>query len=143
MPRYNQPRKTWQYATDFKTKAVKLNFQDGIKDKQVAEGLDIHPFMLSRWRKKMPEWEAPRGWPKARWFDHYFPGVYFSGAMLVPCAAYGGHCAPKNILPMEQRTNEKKPFNNTCSPSVSHLCPQWRQWLGGFSGFPAMDKYLW
>lgn len=55
MPRYNQPRKTWQYTKDFKVKAVKLSLQDGIQVKQVAEGLDIHPFMLSRWRKEYRE----------------------------------------------------------------------------------------
>ena len=52
MPRYTQPRKTWQYTVDFKVKAVKLSYQEGIQVKQVAEGLDIHPFMLSRWRKE-------------------------------------------------------------------------------------------
>lgn len=51
MPKYTQPRKTWQYTNDFKIKAVKLSHQAGIQVKQVAEGLDIHPFMLSRWRK--------------------------------------------------------------------------------------------
>lgn len=55
MPRYNQPRKTWQYTTDFKVRAVKLSLQPGIQVKQVAEGLDIHPFMLSRWRKEYRE----------------------------------------------------------------------------------------
>jgi transposase len=55
MPKYNQPRKTWQYTKDFKVKAVKLSHQDGIQVKQVAAGLDIHPFMLSRWRKEYRE----------------------------------------------------------------------------------------
>ncbi|MEW8495489.1 MAG: transposase, partial [Candidatus Thiodiazotropha taylori] len=55
MPRYTQPRKTWQYTQDFKVKAVKLSYQPGIQVKQVAEGLDIHPFMLSRWRKEYRE----------------------------------------------------------------------------------------
>lgn len=55
MPRYTQPRKTWQYTNDFKIKAVKLSYQEGIQVKQVAEGLDIHPFMLSRWRKEYRE----------------------------------------------------------------------------------------
>jgi len=55
MPKYNQPRKTWQYTKDFKIKAVKLSHQDGIQVKQVAAGLDIHPFMLSRWRKEYRE----------------------------------------------------------------------------------------
>jgi len=31
MPRYNQPRKTWQYTKDFKVKAVKLSYQEGIQ----------------------------------------------------------------------------------------------------------------
>lgn len=52
MARYTQPRKSWQYTNDFKVKAVKLSYQEGIQVKQVAEGLDIHPFMLSRWRKE-------------------------------------------------------------------------------------------
>ena len=55
MPRYTQPRKTWQYTKDFKIKAVKLSLQAGLQVKQVAEGLDIHPFMLSRWRKEYRE----------------------------------------------------------------------------------------
>lgn len=52
MPKYTQARKTWSYTNDFKVKAVELSYQDGIQVKQVAEGLDIHPFMLSRWRKE-------------------------------------------------------------------------------------------
>lgn len=55
MPKYTQPRKTWQYTKDFKIKAVKLSLQEGLQVKQVAEGLDIHPFMLSRWRKEYRE----------------------------------------------------------------------------------------
>jgi len=46
------PRKTWKYPADFKVKAVELSFQEGLRVKQVAEGLDIHPCMLSRWRKE-------------------------------------------------------------------------------------------
>ncbi len=52
MPRYTKPRKTWMYSDDFKVKAVKMSYQDGVQVKQVAEALDIHPFMLSRWRKE-------------------------------------------------------------------------------------------
>ena len=55
MPRVTQPRKTWQYTNEFKIKAVKLSLQQDIQVKQVAEGLDIHPFMLSRWRKEYRE----------------------------------------------------------------------------------------
>ena len=52
MPKYNHPRKTWEYPKSFKIKAVKLSHQEGIKVREVAEGLDIHPMMLSRWRKE-------------------------------------------------------------------------------------------
>ncbi len=55
MPKYTQPRKTWKYSKDFKIKAVKLSYKDGIQVQQVAEGLDIHPMMLSRWRKEYRE----------------------------------------------------------------------------------------
>ena len=55
MPRYNNPRKTWQYTNEFKIGAVKLSFMDGVQVRQVAAKLDIHPFMLSRWRKEYRE----------------------------------------------------------------------------------------
>ena len=55
MPKYNNPRKTWRYTNEFKAKAVQLTYLDGVQIKQVAETLDIHPFMLSRWRKEYRE----------------------------------------------------------------------------------------
>jgi transposase-like protein len=55
MPRYNNPRRTWQYTNEFKVKAVQLSLIEGIQVKSVAEILDIHPFMLSRWRKEYRE----------------------------------------------------------------------------------------
>jgi transposase len=51
MPKYTQPRKTWQYSNEFKVKAVQLSLIEGIQVQEVAKTLDIHPFMLSRWRK--------------------------------------------------------------------------------------------
>lgn len=65
MPRYNQPRKTWQYTNDFKVKAVKLSLQDDIQVKQIAEGLGIHPMMLSRWRKEYRDGKL-KGYNKKR-----------------------------------------------------------------------------
>lgn len=55
MPKYNNLRKTWQYTNEFKVKAVQLTYLDGVQVKKVAETLDIHPFMLSRWRKEYRE----------------------------------------------------------------------------------------
>lgn len=55
MPRYNQPRKTWRYTEEFKAKAVQLSYMEGVQVQEVATALDIHPFMLSRWRKEYRE----------------------------------------------------------------------------------------
>ncbi|GAA6174080.1 hypothetical protein NBRC116592_37500 [Colwellia sp. KU-HH00111] len=55
MPRYTQPKKTWFYPVDFKIKAVELSLRNNVLSKDVANALDIHPFMLSRWRKEYRE----------------------------------------------------------------------------------------
>lgn len=55
MARYNNSRKTWRYTEEFKAKAVQLSLLDNVQVKEVAETLDIHPFMLSRWRKEYKE----------------------------------------------------------------------------------------
>ncbi|MCG7937612.1 MAG: IS3 family transposase [Candidatus Thiodiazotropha lotti] len=55
MPKTSNPRKTWRYTNEFKAKAVQLTYLDGVQIKKVAETLDIHPFMLSRWRKEYRE----------------------------------------------------------------------------------------
>lgn len=52
MPRYNHPRKTWFYSTEFKVRAVKLSLHPDNRVKDVAEGLGIHPMMLSRWGRE-------------------------------------------------------------------------------------------
>jgi len=38
-----------KYSDEFKATAVKLSHRDDIQSKDVAEALDIHPLMLSRW----------------------------------------------------------------------------------------------
>lgn len=55
MPRYTRPRRTWKYSRLFKRKAVMLSIESGASVKDVALSLDIHPFMLSRWRKECRE----------------------------------------------------------------------------------------
>jgi transposase len=50
MPR-SGPRKIQKYSTEFKLTAVKLSQQPGLQVKTVAAALEIHPFMLSKWRK--------------------------------------------------------------------------------------------
>ena len=49
------PKRTQQYSEEFKATAVQLSELPGVQVKDVAESLDIHPFMLSRWRKQVRE----------------------------------------------------------------------------------------
>ena len=51
MPRAG-PRKVQRYSLEFKLKAVKLSQLNGVQVQAVAEALEIHPFMLSKWRKE-------------------------------------------------------------------------------------------
>lgn len=51
MPRAG-PRKVQRYTLEFKLKAVKLSQLKGVEVQAVAEALEIHPFMLSKWRKE-------------------------------------------------------------------------------------------
>lgn len=59
MPRYKNSRKTWEYSTEFKSKAVELTHLDGVKVRDVAESLGIHPFMLSKWRGEYRDGKIP------------------------------------------------------------------------------------
>lgn len=47
------PRKIREYSLEFKLTAVRLSEQPGIQVQAVAAALDIHPFMLSKWRKQV------------------------------------------------------------------------------------------
>ena len=52
MPR-SGPRKIQKYSAEFKVTAVKLSQQPGLQVQAVAKALEIHPFMLSKWRKDL------------------------------------------------------------------------------------------
>jgi transposase len=49
------PRKTNRYSNEFKATAVRLSDLPDVLIQDVADALDIHPFMLSRWRKQARE----------------------------------------------------------------------------------------
>ena len=55
MARIKGPRKVQRYSAEFKLKAVELSELAGVLVQDVADALDIHPFMLSRWRKEARE----------------------------------------------------------------------------------------
>jgi transposase len=46
-------KKVHRYNIEFKLTAVKLSGMPGVEVQTVADALDIHPFMLSRWRKEV------------------------------------------------------------------------------------------
>ena len=52
MPRAG-PKKVQRYSLEFKLNAVRFSEQEGVEVRAVAGALDIHPFMLSRWRKQV------------------------------------------------------------------------------------------
>jgi transposase len=49
------PRKVAKYGEKFKATAVKLSSLPGVLIQDVAAALDVHPFMLSLWRKQVRE----------------------------------------------------------------------------------------
>ena len=49
------PRKVREYSREFKLTAVQLSQQPGLQVRAVAAALDIHPFMLSKWRTQVRE----------------------------------------------------------------------------------------
>ena len=55
MARNKGPRKVQGYTAEFKVKAVRLSELAGVQVQDVADALDIHPFMLSRWRRQVRE----------------------------------------------------------------------------------------
>ena len=55
MPAYITGKRTHKYTIEFKVKAVRWSHDPARSVKEVALALDIHPFMLSRWRKEYRE----------------------------------------------------------------------------------------
>jgi transposase len=51
MPARKGPKKVNRYSIEMKRTAVWLSSAPGARVMDVAEALDIHPFMLSRWRR--------------------------------------------------------------------------------------------
>ena len=45
------PKKVHRYTLEFKIQAVRLANHPEIETQDVAHALDIHPFMLSKWKK--------------------------------------------------------------------------------------------
>ena len=59
------PKKVPRYTLEFKIQAVKLANHPEIQTQDVAHALDIHPFMLSKWKKNYREGKKVLRAPKA------------------------------------------------------------------------------
>ena len=53
MGRATKARTVRRYSDEFKLKAVGLAALAGVRTQDVADALEIHPFMLSRWKKEV------------------------------------------------------------------------------------------
>lgn len=49
------PRKVYRYSEQFRATAVRLSQLSGVSVNDVAQSLDVHPFLLSRWRRAARE----------------------------------------------------------------------------------------
>jgi transposase len=49
------PVKRRRYSDEFKVRAVKLALHRDVQVQDVAAALDVHPFMLSRWKREYRE----------------------------------------------------------------------------------------
>lgn len=64
MPRAG-PRRVNKYSREFKLAAVRLSQVAGLQVQAVAAALDLHPFMLSKWRKDVRDGTLRGRLPKA------------------------------------------------------------------------------
>jgi transposase len=55
MARPTGPRKIYRYSEAFRATAVRLTQLAGVSVADVAQSLDVHPFLLSRWRRDARE----------------------------------------------------------------------------------------
>ena len=55
MSKSQKPRRTQRYPDEFKSKIVELTRSEGVTNAEIAIAFDIHPMMISRWRKEYRE----------------------------------------------------------------------------------------
>jgi transposase len=77
------PKKVHRYTVEFKIQAVRLANHPEFQTQDVAQALDIHPFMLSKWKKDYRE------------------------GRLKPAAAAAGLSLPRVLLRPAKRDPEK------------------------------------
>jgi len=65
------PRKVRAYNQEFKLTTVRLSQQPGLQVQAVAAALDIHPFVLSKWRTQVRDAALRQAIaPYVRYYNH-------------------------------------------------------------------------
>lgn len=53
MAKIKSKERVIEYSKEFKVMVVKLSHLEGLQIKQMSECMDLHPLMVSRWRKEV------------------------------------------------------------------------------------------
>ena len=96
MPKAGKQR-IQSYGLEFKLRAVQLSNQPGVLVKDVADSLDIHPFMLSKWRKQVRDGEDLGMMRSDRMID-----TDAQGRPLPSVASFPGRRSSSRQTPLQQ-----------------------------------------
>ena len=88
------PKKVHRYTLEFKIQAVRLANHPEIQTQDVAHALDIHPFMLSKWKKDYREGKLKPAAEAA--------GLSLPKVLRVPKAPLPGQRPHGELLPLAQ-----------------------------------------
>ena len=102
------PKKVERYNAGFELRVVKLSQIEGVKVQNGADALDIHPFILSRWRRQAREGQLQgrvgvvRAARAQRGVRRRSPLVQGSGG---PCTTRGRLCRARSTVSVGDRAH--------------------------------------
>jgi transposase-like protein len=123
-----------KYSDEFKLTAVRLSQLKGLQVKTVALALEIHPFMLSKWRKDARDGRL-RGRAESTAAGSRARDRPAAGAREGACAPARGACPPKKSHSVLFRSKgDAFAFIDTQRPyfSVASLCRRYGVTPAGF-----------
>lgn len=94
------PKKVHRYTLEFKIQAVKLANHPEIQTQDVAHALDIHPFMLSKWKKDYREGKLKPAAEAA--------GLSLPKALRVPKADLEKRALKRQVKQMEAKVEARR-----------------------------------
>lgn len=94
------PKKVHRYTLEFKVQAVRLANHPEIETQDVAHALDIHPFMLSKWKKDYREGKLKPAAEAA--------GLSLPKALRVPKADLERRALKRQVKQLEARVEARR-----------------------------------